>query len=316
MKVILRIGLILALAHALALAQGPTNKAAGNRNNQTVGAAEIVIARSPQGDEAIFDLLNMNNRRLLRFARNDRSRVIFNAPTKDTQEADSAKVRKPKPPRFPPEDEIKKITKRQRAHEYPRFSIDVGVARGHHNNTKLNESFRRVQNVYDPTITGKFEDARASYSIGVRMRVSRTLSFLWQQTKGGDPGEDGITRSLLSLAALVTLSDPKHKWFLLSFGAGLATQRLRAHRDYSMPVSDSGSLDYIQFDSGQKAGVPLVALLEISGPDIGVFASAEYVLASSVACGTTYSYAHVDYPVTLRAEMRGWWLRFGLTIKL
>lgn len=223
-------------------------------------------------------------------------------------------------PKFPPLDEARKITKRQRVITYPRLSINAGIAFRRQNNALLSESFAIIESDLGVPTTREFSDyQRGVFTLGLRLHVSRTFAFWWDYAYRGGPRSNEYRVGAINFSALYTFTSAESP-VLISVGPGVALQSLKARRDYYYTLTDSGILKHIEVETRRGTGFSMTALLELRNPRAvsapRVYICGRYVIDSDRS-ETGFAYTNSGAKsATVRTRMRGYWLTAGVCIPL
>jgi hypothetical protein len=224
-----------------------------------------------------------------------------------------------KKPTFPSPEERKKITKRRRVlNRYPQISIIGGVLFRSQNNTKLDETFGRLESGYGFMSGDRFSCNLFSATFGMRLYVMRELCLAAEYSPGGN----GMVH-LLSIGGLYSVYQKKD--ISVSIGFARAMQRLQAEREYSYRL-DSGSpygsqpvtLQKIHIDTGEQDGWLFSVVLDVWGRIIGrttgFFLAINYIDAPVVRdkIYLPYQTDMTELP-KLEVSMSGWYINAGLT---
>ncbi len=224
-----------------------------------------------------------------------------------------------KKPKFPPPEKRKKITARQRVLErYPQISVTGGVLFRSQNNTKLDETFGRLESGYGFQSGDRFPRNLFSATFGMRLYVMRELSLSAEYS----PGSNGVM-SVFNISGLYSVYQKKD--ISVSIGFGRTIQRLKAERDYSYRLDyDSPygnqpvTLQKIKIDTGEQDGWLFSAILDVwgqvTGETTGLFLAINYIDAPIVRDTIHLPYHSETTEVPkLEISMSGWSISAGLT---
>jgi len=224
-----------------------------------------------------------------------------------------------KKPKFPPPEERKKIKKRQRVLErYPQISITGGLSLISQGNAGLNETFGRLESGYGFRSGDEFSGSCFSSTFGMRLYVTRQISFSTEYAPGGN----GVT-NIFSVSGLYSVYQKDD--ISVSIGIGRTIQRLQAERDYSYRLDYDSywgnlpvTLETIRIDTGEQNGWLVSAVLDVWGQVIGqttgFFLAVNYIEAPTVSetIYLPYQTETVEEP-KLEVSMSGWSISGGLT---
>lgn len=229
----------------------------------------------------------------------------------------------PRKPLMPSLEQAKAITGIHRAARYPSITFNLGVNFRKQNNDLLNQTQRRIENAFGVTEKEDFGSNSWSLACGLRIHFSRRSSLWWETVIGGSfsAGEDNVKISGLCLCPLYSIMP--FRTLAVSFGSGLAFQRLQSRLYYDEPLDDGGTLDYAGIDTGFKLALPLIILLEIndpfSGPDNppsgrgAFYVSIKHMVAPDASWTETNQ---APSSVQLKTKMSGTWLTVGFNITI
>jgi hypothetical protein len=221
----------------------------------------------------------------------------------------------PGKPRFPSKEQLEKIKKRQEILGKSGINVYIGYAAVHRKNVDLNSSFTSMESEFGFQSSNEFNTWWNSVNLGFRARFTENFSLLWEYLFGGEPSDNDFRLSSASICALYTFL-PKAP-VSLSFGPGLALQRIKASRDYSQPVGSNGAyLVKLNIDTGNKLCYPMMALLDIKAdpvhPRYSFFMSMKYVFGPKETV-TQQVYAG-NPPSTIEVDMTNISLSAGMSV--
>lgn len=208
-------------------------------------------------------------------------------------------------PEFPPPDQIEKMKKRTSAPSNSGVFVCVGGVLLSTDNKDLNTTYRAAESTYGVTGTGEFKNTSFSFSLGLRLGIAKRTSLWWDYVYAGSTKNGSNRQSCISLSLLLDVLGNDERSLVI--GIGGAIQRLRARRDYNVPLDDGGTLEHIDLDSGPQFGVPFTAAVRFhpdhTSNDGEIFVAATFFLIPVVKDSKTYSFNGQSYSFPVRLNM-------------
>lgn len=198
-------------------------------------------------------------------------------------------INKSDKPKFPVDDEIGKIEKRQSSPSYPRLTVIFGMAFGTYNTEKLDQSFVAIVEQFGISSNPKFNKPGGKYTLGLRMFISKTFSLLWDHITSSNPLDENsqgnnYDAGFSSVNLLYTAPLGKKGMIGLTFGVGVASQRIRAIKNYYKPIENSnGTLNNISIDTQSKTTTPFTIMLELPSmaqSRFSLFVSVKFIIGT------------------------------------
>ncbi|MEW6051116.1 MAG: hypothetical protein AB1644_08675 [Candidatus Zixiibacteriota bacterium] len=211
-------------------------------------------------------------------------------------------------------DSIVQAETRRYVPSYPHLSVNMGAVWEWASYNELKETFHSVEDYYGVPQSGDLAGRSVTAIAGLRLHVSRRFSAWFEGVIGGKPSSGHARRQHFSMSMLVTLL--RQRSICMSFGPGIAYQRVRAYRTYSSPTNDGGTMQWVEVDTGPEVGYPLVALIEFRDPERtrqSLYVSAKYVIGGEMK-REGLGYLPQGNNITAKASMDAFWLSAGLVV--